>query len=117
GYNQEYYQEDQFYARRDKVISPSLPSLDLATGDMVVGDSIVDWAIRGVFYRLNYIYKDKYIVEFNGRYDGSSKFPKDKRFGFFPSASAAWRVDQESFFSPVTAVVSQLKLRGSYGEL
>ncbi len=117
GYNQEYYKVDKSAVWRDQVISSSLPSVSLATGETVAGDSIADWAIRGVFYRLNYIYKDKYIVEFNGRYDGSSKFPKDKRFGFFPSASAAWRVDQESFFSPVTPVVSLFKLRASYGEL
>ena len=60
---------------------------------------------------------DKYIIEFNGRYDGSSKFPEDKRFGFFPSASAAWRVDKEGFMAGINNTVSLFKLRGSFGSL
>jgi len=117
GYNQEYYRLEEFYAERNNVISSSLPTIALATGDANVDEDIQDWAIRGAFYRLNYILLDRYIVEFNGRYDGSSRFPSDKRFGFFPSASVAWRVDQESFFTPVTNVMSTLKLRASYGSL
>ncbi|MDF9795619.1 TonB-linked SusC/RagA family outer membrane protein [Catalinimonas alkaloidigena] len=117
GYNQEYYRSEFFSAERNNVISSSLPTVALATGDANVNEVIGDWAIRGAFYRLNYILLDRYIVEFNGRYDGSSRFPEDKRFGFFPSASAAWRVDQEQFFDPLTNVVSTFKLRASYGSL
>ncbi len=117
GYNQEYYRSEWFSADRNNVISSSLPTIALATGIADVNEEINDWAIRGAFYRLNYILLDRYIIEFNGRYDGSSRFPSDKRFGFFPSASAAWRVDQENFFSPVTNVMSTLKLRASYGSL
>jgi len=117
GYNQEYYRSEWFSADRNNVISSSLPTIALATGEADVNEVIGDWAIRGAFYRLNYILLDRYIVEFNGRYDGSSRFPSDKRFGFFPSASVAWRVDQENFFSPVANVMSTLKLRASYGSL
>ncbi|MBX2841867.1 MAG: TonB-dependent receptor [Flammeovirgaceae bacterium] len=117
GYNQENYRQDWTSSSRSNVISPSLPSIQLATGDMQVEEYIREWAIRGAFYRLNYIFNDKYIVEFNGRYDGSSKFPQDKRFGFFPSASLAWRVDQESFFQPLSPAISSFKLRASYGSL
>lgn len=117
GYNQEYNRAEYFTAQKAGVISASLPSIGLATGEAVVGEGIREWAIRGAFYRLNYIYKDKYIVEFNGRYDGSSKFPKDKRFGFFPSASAAWKVDGEEFWKPMSKVVNHFKIRGSYGLL
>lgn len=116
GYNQEYNKSEWFSADRDKVISSSLPTIALATGDPQVDEQILDWAIRGAFYRLNYSYKDKYIVEFNGRYDGTSKFPKEDRFGFFPSASAAWRLDQEGFMNSVN-IISQLKLRASFGAL
>lgn len=117
GYNQEANRADWFSAQRAGVISPSLPSIGLATGESVLREGIREWAVRGAFYRLNYIYNDKYIVEFNGRYDGSSKFPRDKRFGFFPSASAAWKVDGEKFWQPLAHVVNQLKVRGSYGML
>lgn len=117
GYNQEYNRNEQFWVRRLGVISASLPSIQLATGTTTAGEEILDWAIRGVFYRLNYIFDDKYILEFNGRNDGSSKFPKDKRFGFFPSVSAAWRIDGENFWEPVSGVINAFKIRASYGSL
>lgn len=117
GYNQEYSRLEETEIERSGVISPSLPSVDLATGTPIVSDNVASWAIRGAFYRLNYIYNNRYIVEFNGRYDGSSKFPKDKRFGFFPSVSAAWKVDEESFWDPVSSVINSFKIRASYGSL
>jgi TonB-linked SusC/RagA family outer membrane protein len=117
GFNQEYSRSELFSAQRAGVISPALPTVGLATGEAVVNEKIEDWAIRGAFYRLNYIFKNKYIVEFNGRYDGSSKFPKDNRFGFFPSASAAWKIDEESFWEPIRNSVGMFKIRASYGSL
>ncbi len=117
GFNQEYSRSEWFMASRDKVVSSSLPTIQLATGDAYVGESIADWAIRGAFFRANYIFNEKYILELNGRYDGSSKFPSTHRFGFFPSASAAWRVDKESFMAPLENLVSMFKLRFSYGSL
>lgn len=117
GFNQEHYRYNSFSAERYNVISASLPTIALATGDQFVNESISEWAVRGLFYRLNYIFDEKYIVEFNGRYDGSSKFPSDKRWGFFPSASVAWRVDEENFMDGLSDVFSQLKLRASVGSL
>jgi len=117
GFNQEYNRNEWFEARRDNVITGSLPTIALATGEDYVDESITDWAIRGAFYRLNYIFKERYIIEFNGRYDGSSRFPKKTRFGFFPSASAAWRIDRENFMESLIPAISTLKLRGSFGSL
>lgn len=117
GYNQEYRRAETFSAQRSGVISPSLPTIGLATGESVVSEFIEDWAIRGAFYRVNYIFDNKYIIEFNGRYDGSSKFPRSNRFGFFPSASVAWKLDEESFLDALDNSVSTLKLRASYGTL
>ena len=74
-------------------------------------------ALRGMFYRLNYAYKDKYLVEASGRYDGTSRFPKESRFGFFPSFSMGWRVSQESFMDGTKSWLDNLKIRASYGEL
>ena len=116
GFNQEENRSEWFSASRDDVITRSLPTIALATGEDYVGESISSWAVRGAFFRFNYIFKDRYIVEFNGRYDGSSRFPSKDRFGFFPSASAAWRVDQESFMEGAY-FLSNLKLRGSFGSL
>lgn len=117
GYNEESSVYDGFSGRIDKLISSSLPSLNLATGTAKVADWYTDWAIRGIFGRLNYTFDNKYIVELNARYDGSSRFPKSSRFGLFPSVSGAWRIDRESFMDFSESVVSQLKLRASYGSL
>jgi TonB-linked SusC/RagA family outer membrane protein len=117
GYNQEDLRNEYTYLNRDGVISASLPTIQLATGNIEASQSIYSWAVRGLFYRANYIYKNRYILELNGRYDGSSKFPKDKRFGFFPSVSAAWNISKESFMDKLSPTLSLLKLRGSYGTL
>jgi len=67
--------------------------------------------------RLNYIYDEKYMIELTGRYDGSSRFTKGNRWGFYPSVSAGWRISQESFFEPAREYINNLKLRASYGTL
>ncbi len=72
------------------------------------------WGLVSYFARLNYTYKDKYILEGSYRTDGSSRFGRDNKWGAFPSASAAWRVSEEPFFSGIDPV-SELKLRASYG--
>lgn len=117
GFNQEYSRWDKFTADRYDIISNSLPSIGLASGEQYVGEQYKDWAIRGVFFRANYTFDNRYIFEANGRYDGTSRFPKNKRFGFFPSGSVAWRIDAEPFFEPLRSIFSQFKLRGSYGSL
>lgn len=117
GFNQEEYRYDYAKANRKELISASLPTINLATGDMSVSQSISSWALRGAFARLGYIFDDKYIIEFNGRYDGTSRFPKNDRFVFNPSVSLGWTVSREEFFAPLKEVVSFLKLRGSYGSL
>lgn len=100
GYNKEVNKYERFSANRDGLISSSLPNMALATGEQTVGWAYSDWAVSGIFGRLNYIFNEKYIIEFNGRYDGSSRFPKDNRYGFFPSVSGAWIASKESFMKP-----------------
>lgn len=76
--------------------------------------------LQSYFGRFNYNFRDKYLFEANARYDGSSRFPKDSRWGLFPSFSAAWRVSQESFFKDAKDAISwlsDLKLRASWGKL
>lgn len=117
GFNQEEYRYENTSYSRKGLISSSLPTLNLATGDMNMGESVSTLALRGVYGRLNYTFEDKYIVEFNGRYDGTSRFPTDSRFVFSPSGSAAWVLSKEKFFQPLTKVISFVKLRYSYGVL
>lgn len=84
---------------------------------MSVGGSQSEYALLGFFGRINYDYKEKYLFEVSGRYDGSSRFAKGSRWGFFPSASAGWRISKEDWFAPALGTVSNLKLRASFGTL
>ena len=117
GFNQENAEYNFVQAERRNLIINSIPYINLASGDRFAYDGIDEYAIRGAFTRLNYIYDNRYLIEFNGRYDGSSKFAKKDRFAFFPSVSLGWRVDSEKFFAPLTNTIDQLKLRASYGSL
>ena len=74
-----------------------------------------DYGLRSYFSRVNYSYADKYLVEINARYDGSSRFSKGNRYSFFPSFSAGWRLSEEAFWDGLESTVNELKLRGSYG--
>lgn len=75
------------------------------------------WSMLSYLFRVNYSYDNRYLLEVNGRYDGTSRFRKGQRWGFFPSVSAGWRISEEKFFEPAKSVVNNLKLRASYGEL
>lgn len=76
-----------------------------------------EYALIGFFGRVNYDYKGKYLAEVSMRYDGTSRFAAGHRWGFFPSVSAGWRISEEPFFEPAKKVVSNLKLRASFGSL
>jgi TonB-linked SusC/RagA family outer membrane protein len=82
-----------------------------------VSGSADDYALQSYFGRVTYEYDNRYLFAANIRADGSSKFPQDKRWGVFPSFSAGWRISNEAFFSGLTNVVSDFKLRGSWGQL
>ena len=79
--------------------------------------SLTRWRQAGFFYRVNYSFADRYLLELDGRYDGSSKFLYSRQWGFFPSGSVGWRISQEPWWRVNPAVISNLKLRVSYGEL
>lgn len=117
GYNQEYSKSETTYASTGELMSQDLPTLQLASGTTTATHSIDDWAVQGIFYRLSYNYAGRYLLESNGRYDGSSRFPDGDRWGFFPSASAGWVISEESFFEPIKSTVNQLKFRATYGSL
>jgi TonB-linked SusC/RagA family outer membrane protein len=114
---------DNFYAQRDLAFAMEY-LLGGVTENQVGGMSsnlndLYAISYSAVFGRLNYNYADRYIIEGQFRYDGSSKFASDDQWGFFPSGSVGWRVSEESFFksSSVLSFVDQLKLRASYGVL
>ncbi|MCD7852344.1 MAG: TonB-dependent receptor [Parabacteroides sp.] len=117
GFSQESERYGMFNGRRNDLITDSYPTPELATGEMTMRERKYEWAIRSGFYRLNYILKGRYIIETNGRYDGTSRFPKTSRFGFFPSFSAAWILSEENFFQSLKEWFDYAKIRVSYGSL
>lgn len=118
GFNQETKHTTSFYAQRENLISNEIPSMGAATGEKYVGNGDNAWATRSGFFRVNYIFADRYLVEVNGRYDLSSKFPKHDRSAFNPSFSLGWKLSEESWWKDMTnSFFDELKVRGSYGSL
>jgi len=118
GYNYEQSTYNRVSVQRNGIIYEDATDLNLALGQAInIGGGYEQWAIVGGFSRLNYSFKDRYLVEVNARYDGSSKFPSNQQYGFFPSISAGWRINKESFWNVPNSAISDLKLRASYGSL
>ncbi len=118
GYNYEREKWKAVTARRYDLLTYDTDAINLAVGDdMSVSSSESRWRVAGFMFRINYAYDERYLFEVNGRYDGSSKFPTSSQWGFFPSASAAWRISKEHWFKVDPKWITSLKLRGSFGEL
>ncbi|GIM59377.1 SusC/RagA family TonB-linked outer membrane protein [Capnocytophaga canimorsus] len=117
GFSQEssYYEIVRSTAESQNV--PTVPSFGGATENFVITDGYSEYTIRSGFFRFNYNYDRKYLLEINGRYDGSSKFPKNSRFGFFPSASLGWQVSRENFMAFSENWLNEFKLRASWGQI
>lgn len=93
---------------------------DLMHGDASTAgnsSSRYEFAQMSYVFRVNYAFASKYLLEVNGRYDGTSRFKKGNRWGFFPSVSGGWRISEEKFFKPLASTVNNLKLRASYGTM
>lgn len=118
GYNYEESLYTKSESERNGLIFEDAIDISLALGEDIYVDGSYDkWNIMGGFSRINYSYKDKYLVEVNGRYDGSSKFPSNERYAFFPSVSVGWRLSNEAFWGISENFISNLKVRASYGSL
>ncbi|MBD0349945.1 MAG: TonB-dependent receptor [Flavisolibacter sp.] len=118
GYNYEQSTFKGLTAQRNGLIFENANDISLALGQSInTTGGWEQWAIVGGFGRLNYSFKDRYLVEVNARYDGSSKFPANQRYGFFPSVSTGWRVSKEAFWKVSDRAISDLKIRASYGSL
>ncbi|HET7180489.1 MAG TPA: SusC/RagA family TonB-linked outer membrane protein, partial [Chryseosolibacter sp.] len=118
GYNYEQSTFKALTAQRNGIIYPDANDISLALGaSTTLAGGWEKWVVSGGFSRINYAYKDRYLLEVNGRYDGSSKFPSNQRFAFFPSVSAGWRLSEEPFWKVSPKILSDVKVRGSYGSL
>ncbi|WP_212001758.1 TonB-dependent receptor [Chitinophaga sp. HK235] len=118
GYNQNYYYYNRDAATRKGLISEEVTNINVAgnTNNVFEGAEY-DNALRSWFGRINYAYRNKYLLEANLRYDGSSRFASASRWGYYPSFSAGWRLTEETFLKDLLKDFQQLKLRGSWGKL
>ncbi|MCI1778359.1 MAG: TonB-dependent receptor [Bacteroidales bacterium] len=123
GFNSEWNNWERTYSARYDLLDPGKNQFGLATGDQYSYSAVSafepgesEYAIAGVFSRLNYNYKGKYLAEFNIRYDGSSKFPSDDQWGWFPSGSIGWRISEEPFMKDIKWI-DNIKLRASLGTI
>ncbi|MGP1422077.1 MAG: TonB-dependent receptor [Tannerella sp.] len=117
GMNYEYKKYSKLFGARKNLLSEKLNDLNLGTGDQETGGGSYEYTLFGAFFRLNYDYNGKYLFEVNGRYDGTSRFGEGKRFGFFPSFSAGYRVSEEAFWTSLRNIISNFKIRLSFGTL
>ncbi len=118
GYNYEQSIYEYNKERRNGLIFEDAENINIANGSGVeLSSDYTKWRIAGGFFRLNYAFNDRYLLEFNGRLDGSSRFPTNQQWAFFPSVSAGWRVSQEPFWKVSPKAISDLKIRASYGSL
>ncbi|MBO5595202.1 MAG: TonB-dependent receptor [Bacteroidales bacterium] len=127
GANYDDYHSTQLTVKQKGSLSETLSYIDKEAaavdelGNLVGIETLAEsnsaYRTLGFFGRVNYDWKGRYLLELSGRYDGSSRFPKGNRWGFFPSASAGWRISEEPFWENIRPVVSNAKIRFSYGTL
>ena len=117
-YEQSTYNSTLFTAYRSSFVSTSIADFYAGSeSDRVSGQPFAS-ARQNYFGRVQYNLKDRYLAEFQGRYDGSQNFASNQRFGFFPALLLGWRISDEPWFKTAgTAFVNSLKMRASYGLL
>lgn len=116
GYNQQYFNNYNIGAVKTGLIDPSIATFNSATTLTSINGDEYDYALRSVFGRINYAYKQRYLFESVLRYDGSSRFAAADRWGIFPAFSAGWRLSEESFMKNIKKIVDNLKVRASWGK-
>lgn len=117
GMSQEYNKYDTDFFIKYDLVDPSLGAIDAGMTNGNITGNYNEWAMRSYFGRINLNWDEKYLLEANLRADGSSKFAPGKRWGYFPSVSAGWRISQERFMDATSTWLNELKLRLSYGSL
>ena len=121
GYNYEQWSSSKLHVYNTDLLSETVENINLTFGNenRKMSGTWSKWRSVGIFTRLNYSYADRYLLQFNGRYDGSSKFPSNERWAFFPSVSAGWRFSEEPWVKNNVSKKwwSNAKIRFSYGSL
>jgi TonB-linked SusC/RagA family outer membrane protein len=117
GWNLEYEKYNMLNGEARELLDSDKHTVSMTAGDQFVYGAQSDWASLGFFGRINYSFKDRYLLELNGRYDGSSNFPPNKPWGFFSSGSLGWILSEEAFMRPLNPALSFTKLRLSLGSV
>ena len=117
GWNYEKSTFKRIYAYNDDLLTDDVDNMNLVMGtdNRSITSQWKAYQFGGAFFRLNYAFDDRYLLEVNGRYDGSSRFAPGNRWRMFPGVSASWRISQEEFLKS-SKVFNELKLRASYGQ-
>ncbi|WP_126246182.1 SusC/RagA family TonB-linked outer membrane protein [Chitinophaga rhizosphaerae] len=100
-----------------KMLIPNNYSINLSQQNKTASDAMSTWSTAGFFGRLNYMFDERFLLELNGRYDGSARYARNKRWGFFPSMSAGWNISSERFWEKLERTVNFAKIKASYGTL
>jgi TonB-linked SusC/RagA family outer membrane protein len=119
GFNQEYHEWSSQITNLRKLLAPNIVSPGAVEDQTLVTAELDNTVVaaRAVFGRISYNYAGKYLIEFNGRYDGSSKFMPHKRYVFFPTVALGYRISEEKFMDFSKGWLDNLKFRFSYGKL
>ena len=119
GWNYEKSSFKRIYAYNDDLLTDDVDNMNLVMGtdNRSITSQWKAYQFGGAFFRLNYAFDNRYLLEVNGRYDGSSRFPSDERWAFFPSASVGWRISQEPWWNVKSEHISNAKVRFSWGSL
>ncbi|MDO5970634.1 TonB-dependent receptor [Flavivirga aquimarina] len=124
GFQQETFDYNNLQVQSNYLLTDGIPSISTSVGDITTNFSVSNndqfekghWSTQGFFGRVGYNFDEKYLLEFNIRRDGSSRFKDGDRWGTFPSFSAGWVLSKESFY-PLKNQINFLKIRGSYGSV
>src|SRR5690606_9161281 len=117
GFEHEENKFNNLWSSKNDVLVYNVPAINTAVGEHYTSENKYHWATSGFFSRFQYNYQEKYLLEANLRYDGSSKFENDTRWGFFPSVSVGYNVFKEDFWRPIESVINTLRIKASWGTL
>lgn len=117
GFSQEWEEYSDLNGSRKNILLDGIYVLDAGTEDITNGGNKYSWALRSYFGRINYAYDEKYLFEANMRIDGTSRFAKNNRWGYFPSFSLGWNFARENFMKFASPTLNSGKFRASWGEL
>ena len=119
GWNYEKSSMKQIYGYNDELLTDDVENINLTMGtdNRQITSEWEAYRFGGAFFRLNYAFDERYLLEVNGRYDGSSRFPSNERWAFFPSVSVGWRLSQEPWWEVKPEQISNAKVRFSWGSL